>query len=395
MRGARAFVAVVYIALGACFLASSGILISEFYGVDAFTMLVAHSHLFFFFSVFGLLSLAAFYLPSVVFTHLYWTHLPYGRLRFLIGLLVAAALSMGVAWWLDTNPRAVWEVSPRALSADQGAAFTCRAGLACRRAPILEVLARLHKEAHRRVGLAKFARNCSTDPLLDPPEEMTKQRWCFPAEQLLDGFACCEVQQRSAAAIASLRNDPESRSLSSRVDVVFMPVKIFFVVILVVIGGLLAVWRHKLDEYYADLVPAIERGIIIGAIAMLFWPLMDYAYQQTANVLFGSSGMQLRLSLVIAPWALLLLFYFLRHLGAYSAIAGQISGAVVAAVYVLRYESLNDWAVRLLGVGMDAWTMAVLVGVAAIGLLCLLWRRRPQRLASSSVGAEGAVERSI
>jgi hypothetical protein len=158
-------------------------------------------------------------------------------------------------------------------------------------------------------------------------------------------------------------------------------------VILVVIGGLLAVWRHKLDEYYADLVPEIERGIIIGAIAMLFWPLMDYAYQQTANALFGSSGMQLRLSLVIAPWALLLLFYFLRHLGAYSAIAGQISGVVVAAVYVLRYESLNDWAVRLLGVGMDAWTMAVLVGIAVVGLLSLLWRRRSRGPASSSLGA--------
>ena len=86
---------------------------------------------------------------------------------------------------------------------------------------------------------------------------------------------------------------------------------------------------------------------------MLFWPAMDYGYQQTANALFGRwrSGLQLRLSLVIAPWALLLLFYFLRRLGKQGEMVGQISGVVLAAVAVLRYEQLNDWAVRLFGIG--------------------------------------------
>ena len=78
---------------------------------------------------------------------------------------------------------------------------------------------------------------------------------------------------------------------------------------------------------------------------MLFWPAMDYGYQQTANALFGrfKRGPQLRLSLVIAPWALLLLFYFLRRLGKQGEMVGQISGVVLAAVAVLRYEQLNDW----------------------------------------------------
>ena len=59
---------------------------------------------------------------------------------------------------------------------------------------------------------------------------------------------------------------------------------------------------------------------------MLFWPAMDYGYQQTANVLFGrwgSAGPQLRLSLVIAPWALLLLFYFLTRLGKKGSWSGR------------------------------------------------------------------------
>ena len=123
---------------------------------------------------------------------------------------------------------------------------------------------------------------------------------------------------------------------------------------------LLALWRNRIDQHYRDLVPRLERGVIIGALAMLFWPAMDYGYQQTANALFGrcNAGPQLRLSLVIAPWALLLLFYFLRRLGKQGEMMGQISGVVLAAVAVLRYEQLNDWGVRLFGVGADQWILA-------------------------------------
>ena len=131
----------------------------------------------------------------------------------------------------------------------------------------------------------------------------------------------------------------------------FLPLKVFFVLIVVAIGLLLAVWRDRIDTHYRELVPRLERGVIIGAFAMLFWPAMDYGYQQTANVLFGraDAGPQLRLSLVIAPWALLLLFYFLRRLGKQGELIGQISGVIVAGVAVLRYEQLNDWVGRLFG----------------------------------------------
>ena len=62
---------------------------------------------------------------------------------------------------------------------------------------------------------------------------------------------------------------------------------------------------------------------------------------------------------MIAPWALLLLFYFLRRLGKQGEMIGQISGVVVAAVAVLRYEQLNDWAGRLFGIGAEPY---ILVG---------------------------------
>jgi hypothetical protein len=136
-------------------------------------------------------------------------------------------------------------------------------------------------------------------------------------------------------------------------------------------------------------MPRLERGVMIGALAMLFWPFMDYAYQQTANALFGrfNPGLQLRLSLVIAPWALLLLFYFLRRFGKQGEMVGQISGVVLAAVAVLRYEQLNDWGVRLLGIGADQWFLAALTALAFGGLIALLWLRRNSRYPTAAVPA--------
>ena len=93
MTLARVFVAVVYLILGLSFVASTGLLIQEFQGTDWRSMIIAHSHIFLFFPVFGILALAAFYLPSVIFMDLYWRHLPYGKLRFLAGLVGLAVIS--------------------------------------------------------------------------------------------------------------------------------------------------------------------------------------------------------------------------------------------------------------------------------------------------------------
>jgi hypothetical protein len=388
MTGARIFVAVAFLILAASFIASTALLVHEFQSIDWQSLLIAHSHLFFFFPVLGLLALAAFYLPSVVFADLYWRHLPYGKLRFLIGLVVVAALSFGVSKWLDAKPRALWEVAPRALVADTGDPQGCGRGGAgaCRRVPILSALASLREAGQARVGISKFARNCSLDSMLEMPEEMDKERYCFPAAARLKGAACCDVQKRFADEVSRLQADPAQRSLSATYDAVFLPLKIFFVLIVVAIGVLLAVWRDKMDLHYREMVPAIERGVIIGGFAMLFWPAMDYGYQETANALFGrqGGGPQFRLSLVIAPWALLLLFYFLRRLGKQGETIGQVAGVVTAGVAVLRFEELNDWAVRLLGVGTQIWIMGALCAIAALGFVALLWPWRSNPFAPST-----------
>ncbi|TMJ68066.1 MAG: hypothetical protein E6G91_17715 [Alphaproteobacteria bacterium] len=394
MTLARVFVAVAYLILGVSFVASTGLLIQEFQGTDWRSMIIAHSHIFLFFPVFGILALAAFYLPSVVFMDLYWRHLPYGKLRFLAGLVALAAISYGVAWWLDAKPRAVWEVSPRALAADRGDPAGCGAGAGsapCRRAPILATLASLRKAGQTRVGLSKFARSCEIDPMLETPEEMEKERHCFPADARLKAAACCEVQKRFGDEVARLQADPAQRSLVAVYEAIFLPLRIFFVLIVIAIGLLLAAWRDRIDLLYREIIPAVERGVIIGAFAMLFWPAMDYGYQATADVLFGrtQSGPHLRLSLVIAPWALLLLFYFLRRLGRQGEMIGQIAGVVTAGVAVLRYEDLNDWAVRLVGVGSQEWMIAGLLLVALAGFVALVWPWR-SHLAAQPMSSTGS-----
>jgi hypothetical protein len=377
MLGARIFVALAFVVLGASFLASSGILVHEFRDADWRSMLVVHSHLFFFFPVFGLLALAAFYRPAVVFTHLYWTHLRHGKLRYVLGLLAVALITIAVAHWLDAKPRGLYEVSASALRADRGEPAGCAAQkAACRRAPMLDTLVSVPEAAQKRVGLSKFARNCQPDALMEIPEEMHKERYCFPAKGKLTGAQCCDAQTRFADTVSRLQADPAQRSLTGSLDqILFLPLKIFFVLIVVAIAICLAIWRDLMDTHYLELVPAVERGVIIGAFAMLFWPLMDYGYQQTSNALFGrwGSGPQFRLSLVIVPWALLLLFYFLRRLRKNLEIVGQLAGVTASAIAILRYEEINDWSVRLFGAGADNATLGVLLGIAIMGFIQLWW----------------------
>jgi hypothetical protein len=372
MVGARIFVAVAFVVLGASFVASTAIMIWEFMGLDWLTLVVAHAHLFLFFPVLGLLALVAFFLPSVVLTHLYWNHIPYGKVRFVVGALVLAALAYGAAIYLDKEPRAIYEVSPAALLADRGEPQKGRV-------PILDALGTLRQTAQQRFGLASFGRSCVIDPLLEVPDEMLKVRYCFPAKKNLTGEACCAVQGAFAKAVLGLQQSPPTKSITGILDsLLFLPLKTFFILVVVAIGVMLAVWRDRLERHYRDLVPHVERGVIVGGFAMLFWLAMDYGYQQTANVLFGRqvAGPQLRLSLVLVPWALLLLFYFLRRLGKQGELVGQISGVVFAGVAVLRYEQLNDWVVRLFGIGANEWVLAALVAVALIGLVALFWLKR-------------------
>lgn len=384
MRGPHIFVAIVYLVLAACFVASSAILLQEFAGSDWLSMALVHSHLFVFFPTFGIVILAAFYLPSVVFTHMYWTQeriVPYGRLRFTAGFIFAIAVSLYVGQSIGSGSlRGIWEVRPAALAADQPDEVACTAADGtrgnCRRAAILTTIEQIRAEGRKRVGFADFTRNCNPDRLIELPQNYRERRYCFPSGTFLDTPQCCAVQRAFAERVRALSADPGLRSRSAELDVYFLPVKVFFIVVMILIAALLAIWRDRIDELYPSYSPAIERGIIIGGVAMLIWPLMDYAYLQTSMVMFGRmhGGIHFRWSLAIVPWAILLPFFFLRRLDRHREQIGQAASVVASGIALMRYQQINDWAVRAFGAGAEPWIPGMIVGVSLVAFIALFWR---------------------
>src|SRR5262245_32283118 len=144
MLVSRVSVGIVFSMLGVSFIASTALLTYEFREVNWLTLVVTHGHLFLFFPIFGLLALFALYVPAVVFTDLLWTKVYSGQNRFLLGCILMAALSTGVAKFLDGPPRSIWEITPAALAADKGDAAEGRL-------PILDVLEDLRQRAQMTV----------------------------------------------------------------------------------------------------------------------------------------------------------------------------------------------------------------------------------------------------
>jgi hypothetical protein len=164
------FVALVFVLLGSAFLASTASVIYEFRETELVTILAANSYLFIFFPTLGLVALAAFYLPAVIFTDLYLNRSSLLlKLRFLVGAAVAIGGSMWFADWLDqTEYRAVWEASPAALREDARQPLTCLDGRSQCVDPILPTLVHVRETAVERTRLSLFARDCHKDELAEP-----------------------------------------------------------------------------------------------------------------------------------------------------------------------------------------------------------------------------------
>ncbi|HRK18965.1 MAG TPA: hypothetical protein PK970_08415, partial [Hyphomicrobiaceae bacterium] len=145
MTGARVFVTTVFILLGATFIASTALLVHEFNDRSLPALVMMHSHLFVFFPILGILALAAFRLPAIVFTHLYWTRIRFGKLRFLIGTALVLAATMYTSWGLtNAAQHSIWELSPAVLASDRATPPTCdRTNGPCTRARISETLTEL------------------------------------------------------------------------------------------------------------------------------------------------------------------------------------------------------------------------------------------------------------
>ncbi len=374
-RGAYVFVALVYAILAASFVASTATLILEFKDHDWVSLALAHSHLFIFFPTFGIVVLAAFYRPSVIFTHLYWSQeqaVPFGKLRFLFGLAVA----IGASWWVaqqigGSDLRGIWEIQPAALERDQGGPMSCTAAdgtvSTCRRVPFLKALDDTPDVRPQACRLRRLHAQLQPGPVARAPARVQGAAVLLPGRRparyaavLRRAEALCQRSEGSASRSAAC-----ARARRSSIKY-FLPIKVFFIVVMVVIAALLAFWRRRIDVLYPDYVPSIERGIIIGGLAMLIWPLMDYAYLQTSMTLFGRThgGLHFRWSLVIVPWAILLPFFFLRGLDKNRELIAQGASVLASFIAILRYPQINDFAVRVFGAGAEPWMFALIVGLS-------------------------------
>jgi hypothetical protein len=380
LAGAKIFAGVVFAVLGASFIASTVLLYLEFRDHSWGTLALTHSHLFLFFPTFGLLALAAFHLPSAVFVHLYWYTVPRGKLRFIHGFawaVVLAIIASNVLLGEYSTPRHVWEISPQILARDQGGPVKC-GDSQCRRVPILDAVKNLRESSVTSVPLSKLGRACTADTLIEPSEDFGKERFCVPAGKKLTGAQCCAVQAATNQYVSLKFAEGAPRSNLARIEMVLQTLKAFFIVVLMVIAILLLLWRMRIQRVYPDLARRIDWQVMIGAFALLLWPVMDYAFQDAANALYGrfDDGIQLRLSLVVGPWLAVILYYFLQRFHRRVEVLGQILGVAGGLLAFFARDELRDLATKMTGVGMPSWMFPIFGLALIMGFGALLAPRR-------------------
>ena len=394
--GVRMFVATVFGALGLSFLATTAVLFFEFSSLQtgaympAMTLATFYSHLFIFFPTFGIVALFAFYTPSCVFTDMYMKYIPAGRIRFLVGFAVLAVLSAYIASVMNAGKeRSVWEIRPAVLAADKGEPANCtsRNGKACTRLPILAAIENVRRVSQSRIGLADLARECDSDPWIGQIAETKQQkRFCLastPAPSkgaapiLTADRECCQAQEAFRNAMTSLHAPPDNRALTGLVHRALLPFKIFFLLVLLVISILLA-WRwNYLERYYTPFLPGLERGVLIGAGAMVLYPVMSHAFLHAAELLYGTNTDSVfrfiapYVSFFFGAWGLLLLLFFYRLRDKEVQNIVRMGGVVGSAVAIVKYEQIIDFFVRLFGSGASTVALIGLVVVAIAALVYL------------------------
>lgn len=394
MLGARLFVLAVFTVLGISFLATTATLAWEFQDHDWLDFASFDSHLFVFFPTLGVLALVAFFAPSSVLVDLYWRgHVRHGRLRFTIGTMVVALLSVAIAQSiLSSRARSMWEIAPDLLAADRGEPAGCaeRDGM-CQRMPLRTALANLRQAAASRYkGLGDLARDCTpaaNDPLVEFAQGVGHRAFCFASTplsahpKLQTNAECCRAQARIRQSVIDLYADPARRSLTAHVHALLLPFKVFFLVVLLVISILLA-WRHRLVEtHYEKQLGQVEIGLFAGSIAVLFFPLMSQAFVQSTEALAGAHGqgvftmMVPILSFLFMVWALLIALFFYRRKGKNESFltVGRMGGLIASNVGIIKYNLVIAAFVWALGVGASPLTFAILVifCLAAVGVV--LW----------------------
>jgi len=390
--GVRIFIALVFLVIGLSFLATTGALVYEFWDTDWLALATFYSHLFVFFPIFGIVTLVGFYAPACGFLDMYWRHVPLGRLRFVVGFLTVALLSFVIAQQMRAGPeRSVFEVKPEVLAADKGEPAGCADQAICQRMPVLAAVKNVRRVSQSRIGLSDLARNCTPDPLKGAGTGSLEQpRYCFASTPLPAGEGqagkltlstdaeCCRAQKQLVSAVNAMHDDPARRSLTGLIHNWTLPFKVFFMLMLLTISFMLAFRRRSLEHHYAPYLDGIERGVLIGAAAMVIFPIMTHAFLQSAALLYGAGpigGFRASaplFSLAFGAWALLLLFYFYGRRDKEIQALARIGGVIGGAVAIVKYEQIIDFLVRLIGSGAGYVSLTVLTLIAVAAILVLV-----------------------
>ena len=271
---ARVFVFLVFSMLGASFLATTGILAWEF-KAHWLDFAALDSHLFVFFPTLGIVALIAFFVPSVLFTDLYWRHISFGKARFLFGFFVLAAASYWISGYLLDSPRrSYWEGAPQVVAADRGEPAGCaERGEPCQRLPMLMAVRNLRLVSNDRLGLEGLIRDCSAsskDPLIQPALTPERRRFCLASTPLSSSPPleadedCCKAQTRLVSAARANYITASTRSITSEVHAILLPLKVFFILVVYVISILLAVHHKKVERNYGAYLRANGNRAIHG-----------------------------------------------------------------------------------------------------------------------------------
>jgi len=384
--GSRAFVFAIFLVLGVSFVAGPAMLFREFGWETGFLMATHDSHLFLFFPTLGLVALVAFYLPACAFLDMYWRHVRFGRARLLIGLAVVCAASYWIGASLADSPyRSVWDLSPAALALDKSEPAGCgSAERPCERVALLEGIGNIAAVSHSRLGLKELVRSCDPETLIDGEAVGERKRFCFASTPLTSkprlstDAECCRAQQRYQQAIARTYQSIDNRSQTGRIQMALLPLKAFFLFLLLGMSGLLAARHTGVALHYPKDVDRIEVGVLVGAVAMMFFPLMSLGFVQTADALYGvqqEAGFKPIvpvMSFFFGAWALLLLLFFFRRHDAEVEMAAKFAGVAASTIAVIKYDLLVALMVRFLGSGAGEPAIIFLVSFAVISIVILV-----------------------
>ena len=403
--GSRAFALLFSCLVGASFFATTLILAWEFWDEGTWVdFLAIDSHLFVFFPAFGVIALVAFYLPAAAFFDLYWHRLRWGKMRFVLGFSLAVAASWALASAiLSSANKPIWDIPQQTLASDRGMPAGCAegGGNSCTRLPLLGALGNLRTVSQSRQSIRPFIRQCVKDPLIDRAARKGPDRFCLAATPmsgtpvLLDDASCCKAQDALIRAIGEMSDDRPARdfvsvlksplriferlnghagtSLTGDVHALLLPLKGLFFLTLLGISFFLTMHFDELQEFYAEYLPGIEAGVLIGTFAVLFFPLMSQAFLLANEALVGVAGLGFFsqivpfLSLAFGMWTLLIMLFFFRGRNKETEIAGKILGAALGVVTLIQYEAIVGFLVRAIGAGADE-TGLVAIGLVGVGL---------------------------